>query len=193
MTRIVAGRGGGRRLRVPPNTTRPTSSRVREALFSALEHRLDRSWSEVAVLDAFAGSGAMGLEAWSRGSDEVVLIENDRRAVQTITRNIADLGAHSVLVLRADTWKIGERAAVAATRGPFHVLILDPPYADSDVAITGLLARLQAGNWLADGCVAVVERAARGAPWTWPTPWQELTDRRYADTRISIGFLVASR
>jgi len=133
------------------------------------------------------------LEAWSRGAADVVLVENDRRAVQTIARNVAEVGASDVLLVRADTWKLAARTAVVGQRGPFDLLILDPPYADSDAAIAGLLTSLQAGDWLADGCIAVVERAARGTPWMWPTPWEPLADRRYADTRIYLGFLVASR
>src|SRR5438067_2074266 len=90
MTRIVAGIAGGRRLRVPPAGTRPTSDRVREALFNMLAARMD--FDGVRVLDLYAGSGALGLEALSRGASHALLVESDRKAAAVVRGNIADLG-----------------------------------------------------------------------------------------------------
>ena len=189
--RIVGGRAKGRRLKVPPKHTRPTSERVREAVFSAVGHRLG-GWEGLAVLDVYAGSGALGLEAWSRGADSVVAVDKDRRAVAAIKANAAALDAtNAVTVVETDAAKLGPRAVVCPARPAADVAFLDPPYDHSDTALQGVLAVLQAGDWLADGCLAVVERSAQGE-WVWPEGWESVTDRRYGDTRISLGVLVAS-
>jgi 16S rRNA (guanine966-N2)-methyltransferase len=193
MTRIVSGEARGRRLQVPHSGTRPTSDRVREALFSTLEHRLPEGWSQVVVLDAFAGSGALGLEAWSRGAGDVLLIEKNHRALEVIRRNIESVGARQVQVFRADTWRLPPRAEVSVAAKPFDLVFLDPPYNDADIAVAALLGRLERSDWLAPDCVAVVERSAHGKPWQWPKSWEAMTDRRYSDTQIHLGVLVASR
>ncbi|MDM7491157.1 RsmD family RNA methyltransferase, partial [Rhodococcus sp. CSLK01-03] len=95
MTRIVAGRAGGRRLKVPPRGTRPTSERVREALFSSLTARMELEGAS--VLDLYAGSGALGLEALSRGATHALLVESDAQAATVIRRNIGELGLPAVL------------------------------------------------------------------------------------------------
>lgn len=191
MTRIVGGRARGRRLKVPPKHTRPTSERVREAVFSAVGHRLG-GWDGLAVLDMYAGSGALGLEAWSRGATSVVAVDKDRRAVAAINANASALGAQAdVTVLGVDAAKLGPRAVTCPARPAADVVFLDPPYDFADGALAGVLVSLQGGDWLADGCLAVVERPAR-AEWRWPPHWEGVTDRRYGDTRILQGVLVAS-
>lgn len=192
MTRIVAGSARGRRIRVPGSGTRPTSDRVREAVFSALEHRLPGPWTDTAVLDAFAGSGALGLEAWSRGARSVLLVERDARAARVASDNVAELGARNVHVLRTDAWKLPPRTEVRQAQDPCDLVFLDPPYADSVAQLHGLLAQLVEGQWLREGALAVVERSARERQWEWPTSWDPLADRRYSDTRIHLGALVAS-
>lgn len=191
MTRIVAGRARGRRLEVPPEVTRPTSDRVREAVFSSLGHHLG-SWSGRCVLDLFAGSGAMGLEAASRGASSVLLVERDRRAVAVIRRNIAAVGIDGVAVLAADAFRLAGRESAAATLPAADLVVMDPPYDQDGAEVARLLTRLQAGSWLAPQALAVVERSARGAPFRWPPDWQTVTDRRYAQTMIHLGRLVAS-
>ncbi len=201
MTRIVAGVAGGRSLAVPPGRgTRPTSDRVREAVFSALDHRLVTGWDGTSVLDCFAGSGAMALEAVSRGAPAALLVERDKRAASVARRNAdaviqgirgAALPKPRVQVAVLDAWRIGVRAAVAAWLPPAGLVILDPPYDDADDRIADLLERLVAGDWLAPGAVAVVERSARSA-FAWPDGWRPDVRRRYGDTLICIGFLAES-
>lgn len=192
MTRIVAGTARGRRLKVPPRGTRPTSERVREAVFSAVGHRLG-GWDDLTVVDLFAGSGALGLEAWSRGADRVVLVENDHRALAAIKGNVAELRAEAdVQVLGADAYRLPERSTVITDRGPADVVLIDPPYAHTAERIAGLLEMLAQGHWVAPGALVVLERPAVDAPWDWPAGWEAVTDRRYGDTWIWQGVLVAS-
>ena len=144
------------------------------------------------MLDVYAGSGALGLEAWSRGADSVVAVDRDRRAAAAIKANAASLDATSeVTVVEADAAKLGPRATVCPARPAADVAFLDPPYDLSDRVLEGVLAVLQAGDWLAEGCLAVVERSAQGQ-WEWPDGWESVTDRRYGDTQIWLGVLVAS-
>lgn len=153
--RIVGGRHRGRRLTAPPGRlVRPTSDRTREALFNILAHRLDLEGAD--VLDAFAGSGAVGLEALSRGAARAFLLERHPAALDVIRRNIAELGegGHAV-VLRADATR--PPPARAACRFVF----LDPPY-DQGLAAPALAA-LAARGWLAPEALAVVEVRAREA------------------------------
>ena len=126
MTRIIAGSAGGRRLQVPPKGTRPTSDRVRESCFSSLASALlaeGRSWSELSVLDLYAGSGALGLEALSRGAPFVTLVENSREAVRILRVNVTSVGLAGARVLAGDASRLrglpvigGAEGAVPGTR-----------------------------------------------------------------------------
>jgi len=181
MTRIIAGVAGGRTLRTPPGSgTRPTSDRVREALFSALDARDAVRGSR--VLDLYAGSGALGLEAASRGAASVVLVESDRRAADVIARNIRDLGLAGVRVLRS---AVG--ALLAAEPGPSDaadLVLVDPPYDVDEDALAVVLRRLGAG-WLAPGGLVVVERSTRSPEPTWPDGIRrEVKPRKYGETTI---------
>ena len=180
MTRIIAGRAGGRRIAVPPAGTRPTSDRVREALFSALT--ADPGLDGVAVLDLCAGSGALGLEALSRGAAHALFVEADRRAAAVLRRNVAHLGLPGAAV------RIASAAAVLAAPAdrPYDVVLVDPPYAVPDAEVVGWLAAAAAHGWLADDAVAVVERG-RGAAFPWPAPVMALRGRRYGDTVLHVG------
>jgi 16S rRNA (guanine966-N2)-methyltransferase len=173
--RIIAGRAGGRRIAVPPSGTRPTSDRVREALFSALV--ADPGLDGVAVLDLCAGSGALGLEALSRGASHALFVEPDRRAAGVLRRNIADLGLPGAAVRAA--------SAAAVLSGPaergYDVVLVDPPYATPDAEVAGWLAAAHAHGWLAADAVVVVERG-RGGAFPWPAPLVALRERRYGDT-----------
>ncbi len=157
--RIVAGRHRGRRLLAPPGEkVRPTSDRAREALFNILSHgRLAVEgipFAGAAVLDAFAGTGALGLEALSRGAAEAAFIEDDREALAILRQNIAALGE-------------GDRARIVpgdATRPPlapsaYPLAFLDPPYRSGLTAAA--LTALDAAGWLTPDALAVVELAAR--------------------------------
>lgn len=191
MTRIIAGSARGRRLAVPPAGTRPTTDRVREALFSALEHRLG-SFDSLVVLDLFAGSGALGLEAASRGAAGVLLVDDDQRAVSVLNRNAAAVGSDGVRVVRRDAWHLGSRERAVPDMPPAEVVLLDPPYEDSAERLANLLARLAQDGWLASDALAAVERPVRGGGFPWPTGWENLGDRRYGETQISLGRWVES-
>jgi 16S rRNA (guanine966-N2)-methyltransferase len=175
VTRIIAGRAGGRRIAVPPSGTRPTSDRVREALFSALT--ADPGLDGAAVLDLCAGSGALGLEALSRGAAHALFVELDRRAAGVLRRNVADVGLPGAVV----------RTATAATvlAGPadraYDLVLVDPPYATPDAEVARWLAAAHPRGWLADGAVVVVERP-RGGAFPWPAPLEPVRERRYGDT-----------
>ena len=179
--RIVAGKHRGRRLLAPPGEmVRPTSDRAREALFNILSHgRLAAEgipFADAAVLDAFAGTGALGLEALSRGAAEAVFIEQDREAVGILRRNIAFLGE-------------GARARIVpgdATRPPrapsaCELVFLDPPYRSGVAA--GALRALDAAGWLTPGALAVVELAAR-EPLIPPPGFSLLDERVYGAARL---------
>jgi 16S rRNA (guanine966-N2)-methyltransferase len=181
VTRIVAGIAGGRRLAVPPSGTRPTSDRVREALFSALAH--DPGLDGAAVLDLCAGSGALGLEALSRGAEHVLLVECDRRAVAVLRRNVAAVGLPGAHVRAAPAAAV---LAAPADR-PYDVLLVDPPYAMPDAEVVGWLAAAHAHRWLAPDATAVVERPTRGGPFPWPTPMQATRERRYGETTLHVA------
>ena len=133
MTRIVAGSARGRRLRTPTGQrTRPTADRVREALFSALESALG-SLEGLRVLDLYAGSGAVGLEAMSRGAGVATLVEGDRRTARLVQQNADDLGFRRAEVVAAPV----EKAVALPPRAPYDVAFLDPPYALGDPDLPG--------------------------------------------------------
>ena len=181
MTRVIAGTHGGRTLRTPPGSgTRPTSDRVREALFSALDAR--GAVAGAHVLDLYAGSGALALEAMSRGARSAVLVESDRRAAATIGENVRALGLPEVRV-RAST----VAAALAADPAPGEaadLAFLDPPYDLPEDALAEVLARLDAG-WLAADGLVVVERSSRSPEPAWPAGWERVgKPRRYGETTV---------
>lgn len=181
MTRIVAGSAGGRRLRVPPAGTRPTSDRVREALFNLLAARMD--FDGARVLDLYAGSGALGLEALSRGASHALLVESDRKAAAVIRGNIADLAVAGA-ELRAGTVTSVLATAPAET---YDLVLSDPPYAVDDAAIEADLQALVTNKWLHEDALIVVERSARSPETDWPAPYSALKSRRYGETRIDLA------
>ena len=182
MTRIVAGAARGRRLKVPVGTgTRPTSDRVREALFSSLES-IFGSLNGLRVLDLFAGSGALGLEAVSRGAGFAMLVESDPNAVQAIRANVATVGMGSVEVRAASA----RRVLATPPDKPFDLVLADPPYAMASGEITDILRALAAG-WLQPGAVVVIERPSRGEAVRWPAGLVALRDRRYGETTLWYG------
>ena len=181
--RIVAGTARGRRLVVPPgDAVRPTADRVREALFSSLAPLLPGA----SVLDGFAGTGALGLEAASRGAAHVTFVERDRRALAALDTNLTAVGtaitaggAGAVEVVRAD---LLQRAAGALPGAPFDVVLLDPPYALEEGPLAGLLADL-VGHLAVDATV-VIERAAGAPAPRWPAALRAEASRRYGSTRL---------
>ena len=182
MTRIIAGTVGGRTLRTPPGSgTRPTSDRVREALFSALDAREAVAGSR--VLDLYAGSGALGLEAASRGAASVLLVESDRRAAEVIAGNVRDLGlGQRVVVTRSSVEAALAREAGESERA--DLVFIDPPYDVDEGALGGVLDRLVAA-WLSPGGLVLVERSKRSPEPTWPTGLDRLgKPRKYGDTTV---------
>jgi 16S rRNA (guanine966-N2)-methyltransferase len=181
VTRIVAGVAGGRRLAVPPHGTRPTSDRVREAVFSALQAR--RDLNGVRVLDLYAGSGALGLEALSRGAAHVRFVESDRRTAAVLRCNVETVGLPGAQVTTGAV-----QAVLHGDPGePYDVVLADPPYALDEATLDGVLGALASGGWLACSALLVVERAAKALPPTWPEGVVALTHRRYGDTAVHYG------
>jgi 16S rRNA (guanine966-N2)-methyltransferase len=185
MTRIIAGTAGGRRLAVPPGrSTRPTSDRTREGLFAAVLAALG-TLDGAAVLDLYAGSGAVGLEALSRGASDVLLVESDLKAANIIKQNITAVGLRGATLLR-------ERAERALQRGPAgarprDLVFADPPYAAADADVGQVLGLLADRGWLAAGALVVVERDARSGPPPWPERLAQDRSRRYGQTVLWYG------
>ena len=191
MTRIIAGRAGGRTLRTPPGSgTRPTSDRVREALFSALQAR--DLLEGARVLDLYAGSGALGLEAASRGAAEVVLVASDRRAAKVIADNIKGLALPGVRARPTTVATyLGSRPTAYATQeteprreGTFDLVFIDPPYDLGETDLAAVLDTLATDDWLADDALVIVERSTRSPEPTWPVGWTAEKVRRYGETAL---------
>ena len=181
MTRLIAGTAGGRRLKVPPSGVRPTGDRAREGLFNSLGTLVELDGA--AVLDLYAGSGALGLEALSRGATSVVFVESGPRVLPVLRANLAAVGLAGGRVVA--------RSVPAVVAGPaptaFDVVLADPPYDTPISEVVGVLEALVGGGWLAPGAVVVVERSSREEPFEWPTPLQPLRERRYGEARLRYG------
>lgn len=185
MTRVIAGRAGGRRLSVPPgNGTRPTSDRAREGLFSTWQSLLGGPLDGERVLDLYAGSGAVGLEALSRGAGHVLLVEADARAARTVRENVRRLGLPGAEV-RAG--KAEQTVRTAAPSDPYDLVFLDPPYAVADDDLREILLTLRAGGWLAPDALVTVERGTRGGEFRWPDGFDALRSRRYGEGTFWYG------
>jgi 16S rRNA (guanine966-N2)-methyltransferase len=178
--RIIAGEAGGRRLAVPAGErVRPTSDRVKESVFSALgPPRIVGA----RVLDLYAGSGALALEALSRGAAEALLVDRDPAAARAIRTNIDTLGFTERALLRV--------AAVASVLGgpppqrPFDLVLLDPPYDTPAPELEEVLDHLGSRGWLTADATMVVERAADSSPLRWPPGWGSTWERCYGDTLV---------
>ncbi|MCX5210640.1 16S rRNA (guanine(966)-N(2))-methyltransferase RsmD [Kitasatospora sp. NBC_00240] len=184
MTRVIAGTAGGRRLAVPPGrSTRPTSDKAREAMFSTLE-ALRGTLHGARMLDLFGGSGAVGLEALSRGAEHVLLVEADAQAAKVIRENVRIVNLPGAEV-RADR---AER--VLAGRAPesgYDLVFLDPPYAVTDDEVREMLITMSAGGWLAEDALVTVERSTRGGGFGWPEGFEVLRSRRYGEGTLWYG------
>jgi len=186
--RIVAGEYRGRTLRAPKGqATRPTTDRVREAVMSTLASARP-GLEGAAVLDAFAGSGALGLEALSRGARWAGFYEKDAEALRVLQGNIAALGLarERYAVQRADVLKSPPRSAPAA----IDIVFLDPPYALAAADVIGLLAALDTAGLLAAGAIAVYEHARQSdadvAAAFDAHGWRPLSHKRYGDTTVDL-------
>lgn len=181
MTRIIAGAAGSLPLAVPSAGTRPTSDRVRESLFAALDAQGVVAGAH--VLDGYAGSGALGLEAVSRGASAADLVDNAAGAVSVLRRNIATV-LRAVPAARAAAHRGTVEAFLRSRRDgtPYDLVFLDPPYAVSEAELTETLQALL--PHLADDAVVIVERASRSGAPELPDDLVQTRDRRYGDTTL---------
>ncbi len=171
---MIAGTARGRRLVVPVGTsTRPTADRVREAMYSSLHSLLELAGAR--VLDLYAGSGALGLEALSRGAAEVTFVEDAREALAVLETNVAHVGLPGAQVVRTSV-----EAFLAGRAEPVYALaMLDPPY------VTDVLPALHALRpWLTDDAIVVCERSTRTGTLDWPEGYEPVRPRRYGDTTL---------
>ena len=184
VARVIAGEAGGRRLAVPGGRdTRPTSDRAREGLFATITS-ITGSLAGARVLDLYAGSGAVGLEALSRGAGHVLLVESGGRAVRVIRANIEAVGLPGAEV-------ITDRVERVLTRGPvggrYDIVFVDPPYALADDEVARMLTALADRGWLVPGALVVVERATRSGPVSWPAGFEPDRARRYGEATFWYG------
>ena len=191
--RIVGGRLSGRRFGAPGGMgTRPTSDRAREALGSALESR--GAFEGAQVLDLFAGTGALGFEALSRGASDATLVDHDPRIVRQIKQSAEELGlSRQVRAVRLDL--LGDPASAVrklpAMEPAFSLVFIDAPYSEVG-AIPGILDALAKAERLAPGAWVVVEHAA-SHEWSWPNRLAPDADYRYGRTGISLGVFTAEK
>jgi 16S rRNA (guanine966-N2)-methyltransferase len=187
VARVIAGEAGGRRLAVPDGRdTRPTSDRAREGLFGTISSMLG-SLTGVRVLDLYAGSGAVGLEALSRGAEHVLLVEHGARASRVIRENIEAIGLPGAVlatdrverVLARGPAPAGGQDVIEGAR--YDVVFADPPYALADAAVSQVLSLLAGQGWLAPGALVIVERATRSGPVSWPEGFVPDRARRYGE------------
>jgi 16S rRNA (guanine966-N2)-methyltransferase len=172
--RIIAGSRKGARIFAPKGDTRPTGDRVREAAFNLIG-----PVDDMAVLDLFAGSGAMGLEALSRGARSAVLVESDREAQRAIDRNLEKLGLKGATLVKADAKRA--LAAEAAAGRRYDLVLVDPPYRMLDSLLPILSTYLP--SVVAEDGLVVLETAARDHP---ELPFAERTSRKYGSVRLTV-------
>ena len=178
--RIVAGKHRGRNLATPHGRdTRPTSDRVREAIYNVLSHGYDLDFEDLVVLDVYAGSGALALEALSRGAARAIFLDTAQAALDCVAANVDTLkeNAHST-ILRREVRRLG---ALPAGAEPAGLAFFDPPYRENMIAPA--LAAAGEGGWLADGAVVVVE-TADDEEIEIPSGFNALDERRYGKTLV---------
>ncbi len=186
---MIAGSARGRRLVAPEgDQVRPTKDIAREAMFSALDAR--GALDEAVVLDLYAGTGALAIEALSRGAAGAVLVERDRSALQAIRTNLQVLVADASERVPAEVVArdVGRYLAGGPPPVPFDVVFVDPPYATSDEDVTALLAALTAPGWLAAGAIVSVERPYRH-PVVAPAGLSNGWARTFGDTLLTFLFV----
>jgi 16S rRNA (guanine966-N2)-methyltransferase len=182
MTRIIAGDLRGRTIKVPDAVTRPTTSRVREAVLSSVQHAVS-GFEDLRILDLYSGSGAFGIEAISRGAHEAVFVEKDRKAAEVIKKNLDDLKIARATVTAQD---VSTFLNAPTGVGSFDVVFSDAPYEVDDATIDNQLSHLVTNGFLNDGAVVLVERS-KGATILWPAGFSDHKSRRYGDTLVEIA------
>jgi 16S rRNA (guanine966-N2)-methyltransferase len=202
VARVIAGEAGGRRLAVPDGRdTRPTSDRAREGLFATISSIVG-PLAGARVLDLYAGSGAVGLEALSRGAEHVLLVEHGARAARVIRQNIEVIGLPGAAVIADRVERVLARGPAPAggqvgtapaggqdgtAQGRYDVVFADPPYALADAEVSRILILLAEQGWLAPGALVIVERATRSGPVTWPDGFVPDRARRYGEATFWYG------
>ena len=193
MARVIAGEAGGRRLAVPDGRdTRPTSDRAREGLFGTISSMVG-SLAGARVLDLYAGSGAVGLEALSRGAEHVLLVEHGARARNVIRENIEAIGLPGAVLAAGTVERVLARGPApaggqdSADRDRYDVVFADPPYALADAAVSRVLSMLAGLGWLAPDALVIVERATRSGPLNWPEGFVADRARRYGEATFWYG------
>ena len=185
--RVITGSAGGRRLEAPGSGTRPLSDRVKQSLFSGLEAEVAELW-ERTCLDLFAGSGAAGIEAMSRGAPRAVFVERDGRAAAVIGRNLASTGlAASGRVVRRDVAAFLRDGAATFEEAPFGCVILDPPYEDVEALLDALDMLGAPGTaWLEDDAVVAAKHFWRDEPPARAGDLHRVRQRRFGETALSV-------
>jgi 16S rRNA (guanine966-N2)-methyltransferase len=211
VARVIAGEAGGRRLAVPDGRdTRPTSDRAREGLFATISSMVG-PLAGARVLDLYAGSGAVGLEALSRGAEHVLLVEHGARAARVIRQNIEAIGLPGAAVIADRVERVLARGPTPAggqdgtalaggqdgtapaggqdgtARAWYDVVFADPPYALADAGVSRVLILLAEQGWLAPGALVIVERATRSGPLSWPDGFVPDRARRYGEATFWYG------
>ncbi len=179
--RVIAGTAGGRKLVAPKGGTRPTTDRLKEALFSSLGPRV----RDATVLDLYAGSGALAIEALSRGAARAVLVDSELAATAAIRANLATTGFEDAA--RVERTSV-ERFVTAPIRdAPFDLVFLDPPYEVPSAVVAEVLAALAAAEAITDGATVALERPKAGEPVTLPGAWGIEKERAYGDTLLVVA------
>jgi 16S rRNA (guanine966-N2)-methyltransferase len=188
VARVIAGKAGGRRLAVPAGRdTRPTSDRAREGLFATIVSMVG-SLTGARVLDLYAGSGAVGLEALSRGAEHVLLVESGARAARVIRENIEAIGLAGAEVVTDRVERVLARGpAPSGNSDRYDIVFADPPYALTGPEVSGMLTALADRGWLAPGALVIVERATRSGPVSWPPGFTADRARRYGEATFWYG------
>jgi 16S rRNA (guanine966-N2)-methyltransferase len=195
---VIAGEAGGRRLAVPDGRhTRPTSDRAREGLFATVSS-IAGPLAGLRVLDLYAGSGAVGIEALSRGAEHVLLVESAAAALRIIRANVEAIGLPGAVVA-------GDRVERFLSRGPasaaqsaraatpqsgrdrYDIVFADPPYAMPATEVTNVLDMLTTHDWLVPGALVVIERATRSGELTWPSGYLPDRARKYGEGTFWYG------
>jgi 16S rRNA (guanine966-N2)-methyltransferase len=192
LSRIIAGSRGGQRIVMPPgDRTRPTTDRVREALFSTITawagraaEPVEQSLSGMAFCDLYAGSGAVGLEAASRGATRVLLIERDPRTAQLCRRNAEALGLAVDVVISPVEQMLKKPPARL-----FDIVFADPPYELDAATVSAQIEQLVVNSWVDRGSLIVVERSRRTPQLVWPDAAAKRWSRAYGETILCFGAL----
>lgn len=191
MNRIIAGSAKGQRLKVPIKGTRPTSEKVREAIFNILEH--ENAISHAHVIDIYAGSGALALEALSRGADNAYCVEHHPNTANIILTNATNIGFQEQLTVITDTVeRFLTPPAPYIPYLPFHLVFLDPPYAITTDRLNSQLQQLANSHLLLEDAVIVVERDKRSPALTWPNNWNAISHRTWGETTVYFAEVITA-